>query len=439
MKNVFLFLTLIVVLKIAAQPSISGTFTPTENFTWVLAYQLTPESQEYVGNTEIMEGRFELKLPENSTSGTYRLVYAVPQEEFYFDILYDGKEAVELSFDIELGLQFKKSEENIMRQAYFEEMGKLEEQLMMHYTSVQKSKKELRDIARQMRETQERFIQNSKGLIVHHFITANLPYIPKASESLQQYIENRRMHYFDAVDFDQPVLRASDFIKEKVLSFALTVHPLELKSSMGTQETIKNNLNIIAKKLSEVDTTYTITIFYHLWKELINHNLNSAADFLYNARLKELAKSTGNLAMIDEIELYNRLRLGGQAPEIVVQKGGVSYNLSDLKGDDAYILIFWSSTCSHCLNELPKLHAGLSEYTNIGVIAIGLEDEEENWKKESAKFPDFEHTIAFGKWENEYAKLYAIERTPTYFILDKNKKIISKPLDYQKVLEFLQK
>jgi hypothetical protein len=90
------------------------------------------------------------------------------------------------------------------------------------------------------------------------------------------------------------------------------------------------------------------------------------------------------------------------------------------------------------LNELPALHKKLKENTTIKIIAIGLEDNSENWKIESKNLPDFEHVISLGKWDSEYADLYDIHSTPVYFVLDKDKRIIAKSENYKKVVEFLE-
>jgi thioredoxin-related protein len=71
------------------------------------------------------------------------------------------------------------------------------------------------------------------------------------------------------------------------------------------------------------------------------------------------------------------------------------------------------------------------------VIAVGLENDEVSWNIEAAKLEKFEHAISLGKWESEYAALYNIQSTPTYFILDENKYIIAKPENVNDVVSFL--
>ena len=41
--------------------------------------------------------------------------------------------------------------------------------------------------------------------------------------------------------------------------------------------------------------------------------------------------------------------------------------------------------------------------------------------------PNWHHVLGLNKWQNKTALTYSIVATPTYFILDANKKIIAKP------------
>ena len=103
MNRSSLLFTLLFALVANAQHSISGTFTPAKDYKWVIAYHLKAGEQAYTADTSIKNGAFSLSLPAEAEPGTYRLVYAVPQEKYYFDVIYDGKEDVKLNFDAEKG------------------------------------------------------------------------------------------------------------------------------------------------------------------------------------------------------------------------------------------------------------------------------------------------------------------------------------------------
>jgi thiol-disulfide isomerase/thioredoxin len=166
--------------------------------------------------------------------------------------------------------------------------------------------------------------------------------------------------------------------------------------------------------------------------------MGSVQDYTFTNHLKKIAIANGNQKMVDDIESSTRLRIGAKSPEITWESNGKKHALSTMEKVENYVLIFWSSTCSHCLKELPKLHEELKSYDSLKVLAIGLEDDEINWKKVSASLPNFSHAIALGKWESDYAQTFKIQSTPTYFILDSEKRFIAKPESDKEVVEFLE-
>jgi thiol-disulfide isomerase/thioredoxin len=101
--------------------------------------------------------------------------------------------------------------------------------------------------------------------------------------------------------------------------------------------------------------------------------------------------------------------------------------LSKLKGAKNYLLIFWSTGCSHCLREIPKVHKFLEENKKIKVIAFSLEKNDTAWKGYKNKLPNWHHVLGLNKWKNKTARTYNISSTPSYFVLNAEKKIIAKP------------
>lgn len=422
-----------------AQHTISGTFSPAKDYSWLIAYRLKPGNQVYVADTAIKDGKFILKVPENAEPGTYRLVYAVPQEEFYFDVTYNGKEDIELAFETDSVPMFTTSKENILFSTYFREIQEMERQLITFYSSGSSDPESFAKITQNYMAMQHSYLERSENLMVKEFIKANRPYIPPRHEPLEEYVKNRKNHYFDAIDFTNPVLQASGFLTDKIANYVFTALPLEQISQSETEKAIQENIETVTTKLEGLEGTYKFHIYYTVWAQAAASSFNETSDFVYSTYLKSLADSTGNQKIKTEIETHNRLRIGAKAPEMEWQVSGSIKKLSTLEGAENYILIFWSSNCSHCLKELPALHKESQKNENVKVIAIGLEDDEVTWKLESERLANFEHAIALGKWGSNYAKLYDIHSTPTYFILDSNKRIIAKPESDKEVVEFLEK
>lgn len=113
-------------------------------------------------------------------------------------------------------------------------------------------------------------------------------------------------------------------------------------------------------------------------------------------------------------------------------------SLADVKADNK-VVVFWSSACSHCENELPQLLAKYKEIKakNIEIIGLSLDTDKDSYTKKIAAFPWINDSELKG-WNSSFTEKYNIHATPTYFILDANNKIINKPDHVGDVLEYFK-
>jgi len=419
-----------------AQNTITGTFSPAEDYSWIIAYRLKPGSQVYAADTVIKNGEFNLTLPENAPQGTYRLVYAIPQEEYFFDIIYNGKEEIKFTFDSTEGANFITSEENILFGTYFNEINTLERDIISFYSNGSTDVNAYNDLLKKFDKVQQSYEKRSKGLLVNQFIKANNPNVPSSYVSIQDYVKNRKRSYFKNLDVRNSVLQSSGFLSDKLANYVFTALPIEQLEKEETEKEIQLNITKVHEKLKDVSDTFRFHVFYSFWTQSSASGFNNTADFIFAKYLKPSSAAQNNKDIIDQIEIDTRLRISSLAPDLVWKDGDKKKRLSTLFGAKNYVLVFWSSTCGHCLKELPELHTKFKENTSVKVVAVGLENDEISWNIESAKLENFEHAISLGKWESEYAALYNIQSTPTYFILDENKYIIAKPENVNDVVSF---
>jgi len=438
MKNVILLVLVLSSFIGSSQYTITGTFEPADDYQWVLAYRLKPGSQIYVAEARVTDAKFSLAIPENALPGTYRIVYAIPQEEYYFDVIYSGKEDVVLTFNEDAGVAFSASKENILFHAYFNEIAEANQQLIQLYTTDSVDQKVFKTVTKKLKETQKSYAEKSKGLLCHDFITANKPYIPGSFQPIKDYVDHRKKNYFTHLDFKNIQLQSSVFLTEKVVNYVMTALPLDALTVAETEKVMQQNVDKVSYYTEGVDDKYRSHLFYSLWGQTSASGYNATSDYIYTKYLKGLATAINNTDIITTIEDHNRIRIGTVPPPIRWKEGKTTRTLTSMEGAEHYVLVFWSSTCGHCLKELPQLQTGLQDNTAVQTLAVGLENGPENWEIESKKLKDFTHVIAEGKWDSEYAKAYTIKQTPTYFVLDKDKKIVAKPEDYKGVVSFLE-
>lgn len=425
-------------LGLVAQQTISGTFSPAENYKFLLVYRLDSGKTNYLTNASINDGQFNIQLPANSEPGIYRLVYAVPQDEFYIDVIYNGKEDVNLSFEATSGATFSSSEENIIMNSYFQTMSTLVGKLLNYYIERKTDSNEFAQHTKDLKEVQKTYEEQSEGLLVQHFIVANRPYIPSDDESVAQYVKNKKEHYFDHLKVDNKILQSSDFLVSKLSNYVFTALPLGNLSPIDREKAIEKNIETVHYHIQNTPQAFQFNVCYKIWKMSNEGSMRTTANYIYNNHLKQLPLKNIDPEKARQLAIEQRLGIGAVPPEIEWTSENTKKKLSTISGADKYVVVFWSSTCHHCLEELPQLQKSLTNIKNVKVIAVGLEDDTTTWKPESAKLADFEHAIALGKWESDYANLYAVQKTPTYFVLDSEKRIIAKPDTFQEVIKVLK-
>lgn len=104
---------------------------------------------------------------------------------------------------------------------------------------------------------------------------------------------------------------------------------------------------------------------------------------------------------------------------------------------DKKVIIFWSSTCSHCEKEIPDILTKYNELKSkkVEVIGISLDSDKSSYIQKASTLPWINDSELRG-WNSSYTETYNIHATPTYFIIDANNKIIAKPNHAKDVIEF---
>ncbi|TXE13103.1 TlpA family protein disulfide reductase [Seonamhaeicola algicola] len=421
------------------QHTIKGKFSPPEDYKIALLYKVTPTVSQYITNASVnTDGTFQLKLDSTATKGMYRLVYAIPQEDYNFDIIYNKNEDIELTFNSETGVKFQKSVENKLLTSYTNSMSMVTHSIGKFYAEKSKDTLALLKIFDTQRKTQKSYEEAAKDLIVLNFIKANKPYIPSTFENVKTYINNLKKHYFDYVDFTNKTLQSSNILEEKMLNYVFGMNT----DAKNEVENYKANINTVANAMKPAHNKVKRILLVSLWQQMVDLNQEAVANYISETYLMDIAVALNDQELVNSLITFENLSLGKVAPDFdieITQNGKkVTKKLTELQGSDKYVIVFWSSACSHCLDEIPMLQKFMKSQTNVKVVAVALENEPYKWKSLTYDYPDFIHVYGEGKWDNPIGDDYAVTATPTYFVLDKDKKIIAKPEDFDAFIKFFQ-
>ncbi len=136
----------------------------------------------------------------------------------------------------------------------------------------------------------------------------------------------------------------------------------------------------------------------------------------------------------NNIEAMKKLKAGNTAPDFTLKDmSGNDVTLSKIKAEKL-LIVFWKTTCSHCMATMPELKAFYEENHAKGleILTVSLDHKKENWQT----------AVSSGgyKWLNiwhlsnpavQITSMYHLQFTPKFYYLDENKTIIGKFNDFQ--------
>lgn len=453
MKKIFTLLLLISSIA-NAQHTIKGIMSPNlEKSDWVILYNLEGTKQVFINNTTIKKdsidvngkkeavGTFEFTLPANAKPGAYRINYRLEGAGFV-DIYYN-KEDISFIFNPdypEQSIVFSKSKENKLYSTYIETVSIAQQQLdSIQVAVLQNPNLNLTEAYKKAKKNvdsiQNKFTNSSVNKYVYPLIKANTRNNPEEIlTSVQNYMDHLKGTYFDSLDFSDKTLVNSSFLTNKILEYIFYINYSDDNETQ--QKLYKQSIETVLSKTA--DLSYKKDIIEFLIEQLEASKNLEIIDYLFNNHYNKLPKTLQDQKFKTEKLTLFAAEIGRIAPDFSWKENGTTLKISTLNDAEKYVLVFWSTGCSHCLKEIPVLHSYLKDKKDVKVIAFALENEAFVWQTYSkANLPGWHNVLGLNKWQNKTARTYNVNATPTYFVLDKNKKIIAKPNHIDDVKAFL--
>ena len=136
------------------------------------------------------------------------------------------------------------------------------------------------------------------------------------------------------------------------------------------------------------------------------------------------------------------LQVGKTPPNFQIDKwdGGVLDLHETCKANEYTLVMFWASWCHKCEQEMPNIGPMYAKYGYKGfeVVGVSLDQVKATWEKAiSDNGMTWPNVSQLQAWNSPVIADYKVTATPTYFLLDKEAKIVLKPKRYFEVDKFL--
>jgi thiol-disulfide isomerase/thioredoxin len=257
------------------------------------------------------------------------------------------------------------------------------------------------------------------------YMLSDRPAIPPPGLSTPEETEWLKKHFWDHVDFSDSSLINSSILSSKVVAY-LQLFQADAQTPDEAQDLMKPALDTLLEK-----TTLNGKVYGWLLQYLVNGFESVGYDklliYLNDVHAAEnICESKTRKTVEEKLKMAKTLAIGAIAPDFTAKDlNGKTIKLHQLKAN-RIVLVFWASWCPHCVKEalpvLKKLYHQPGR--NFEVVAISVDENIKNVQQAVNEYGYDWITIAEGKgWDGDIPLLYGISATPTFFVLDQNKKI----------------
>jgi thiol-disulfide isomerase/thioredoxin len=407
------------------------------------------------------DGYFRFQGDEKLDGGIYLVV--MPPDNKFFQIIIDENEQqfkVETAMpDMAGNLKLNNAPDNKLLYDYLgflSEKRPASEKLGQELKAAEGNEAEMERIRAEMKKLNEEVSAYQKKLIAKHpksmtaaVVRANMPLEEPEYEGETE--EDKQMnrwrwntkHYFDNLDLGDSRLMRSPFLFNKVNDYTdkmVIQHP----------DTVSKAIDRVLTLMQPSEENFKYYLIHFLNKYAASKIVGMDAVYVHlveNYYEKGLAPWTEEeqlAKIVDNAKKLKPVLIGKTAPDIEMQKrDGTKLNLYSVDSPFT-ILLVWDPECGHCKKSMPALKDFYANYKDKGVEVFAVcnksweRDDDGNVSlKEVEKCWEYIDDNEIGTWINvvdpfhksRYKSLYYIQSTPQIFVLDKDKKIVSKRID----------
>lgn len=270
-------------------------------------------------------------------------------------------------------------------------------------------------------------------------------FLPKRKlvSSVSTIAQNRTEEIPSAIE----AFRALDYTDKRLYKSGLFKQSLEAhfwlieNGGMGLDSMYKQmnlSIDLLLNNLMQ-DEVLLNEVCDYLFDLLERKSLFTASEHLAIKVLTQQSCTLNN-DLAKQLETYRAMQKGKIAPQIEFPTKVVYPNksfkptrLSHFKSDYT-LVVFGASWCPKCNTEINQMAASYSNWKKNGVdvLFVSLDDDEAAFDQFTMAFP-FVSICDLKKWESPIADDYYVSATPTMFLLDKNKKILLRPISAKQV------
>lgn len=387
--------------------------------------------------TTNQNGIFSYEIPYGTPKGVYRIILDREKNKF-FDVVYNKNDIeVKSHFDhpresltIIKSLETKLYHRYQRAKSYINYKENIIEQMLDRYPPNDPFYSELENkyIALQAEQYDSaRKITNSypQTFVAKLINTETIPF-DSSIRKREKWQRFQKTHFFDNVDFTDASLLRSKAIPNKILAFLSLYRNSSYSKAQQEFEFQKATDTLIKYTQANAEIfDFTINFLIDGFKRYEFNQLIAHIADQTEAALKCINRDRRD-AIKKKIKRLRTTSPGSKAPNVSLpDTNGDTVSLNSLSKPNI-LVVFWASWCPHCMKMLPDLQDFYEKHNDrLEIYAISIDNQKSEWVKTARKYP-WVHVSELKGWQSKPVEKYMVYGTPTFFLLDDNKRIINR-------------
>lgn len=243
--------------------------------------------------------------------------------------------------------------------------------------------------------------------------------------------------YWDDVDFSDTALVDSKVFSDRLVAF---LYQYACCDEQQFDSLSVSGVGMVLEKAKVNMRVYEFVIEF-LLNGYSTMGKSQVVDYLLSyPKLFEGEVSMEEGLRLDSItEPYQLVKVGAKAPDFIgTTIDGKAYSIYGSSAKHI-IVVFWSTDCEYCHDFLTAIRKNLDLKSEYELVTFALAENSDDVKHTVRKMrlPGYHFYDAL-RWESAPFLNYHITSTPTVFVLDENKTIVSKPYDWNELKHWVK-
>lgn len=414
------------------------------NDTSLILYSVQGESLTFIDTVYSSgKGQFEFNLKKETMPGLFRVMF---NKNSRFDFIFDNED-IEIKSEINHlldSVKVVKSKSNALFYSFIKQNKeyKIKNELLQfildrypnndeYYSTTVKTLTKLQD--EYLYIVNMAVVENEGKFISKYIKSSQLPILPISLKN-EERISYLRSKALDNVDFSDEALINSDVFTNKSIEYLTYFSNPQLQKKELELEFMKA-VDSVLQKAKINKNVYTQIVEYYIkgfrefgFDAIINYLLDNYVikdDLCIDEKLE--------IALERRINQSKIFKVGNTVPNIVItDQNNKNISLYNITAQET-LIIFYSTLCPHCLTQLPKIfeYYKKQDRTKFQVLAICIDKNKEEWLKYIDKNNfDWLNANDLKGWESKIIADYSVYATPTFILVDKDKRVISVPIEF---------